>query len=295
MKRAMLLSASAIMILQSCNSVTQEFQPLEDQGMQQLATSKVNLDHPEFIRKMKNPKTYKVNLKPTPTNSICGSNDLQQVNSYDGKLGPSIEFVKTFEKAVGAMESEGKDSSSKFCTGTLISEDLFITAAHCVDSSTAKGKFVAFNYQKAKDSSQLLPQKHFKIAEVIEDGLNGLDYAVLRLDGKPGKDFGFTKINPKGSQSGDALTIIQHPKGQPKQIEAGLMEGVSGSYMTYDDIDTEPGSSGSGVLNKDGEIVGIHTNGGCGYGGGANRGVLIQDIYKASKILPTVYVKNLDI
>lgn len=293
MKKALLLSAS-VLLLQSCNSATQEFVPLEENTVQQLAVNKANLDHPDFVRKMKNPKTYKVNLKPTPTNSLCGANDLQQVNSYDGKLGPSVEFVKTFEKAVGAMESEGKDTSSKFCTGTLIGENLFITAAHCVDGST-KGKFVAFNYQKAKNSSELLPQKHFKIAEVIEDGLSGLDYAVLKLDGQPGKEFGITKLNPKGAQNGDALTIIQHPKGQPKQIEAGLMEGLEGSYMTYDDIDTEPGSSGSGVLNKDGEIVGIHTNGGCGYGGGANRGVSMPQIYKASKILPTVYVQNLDI
>src|SRR5262249_20845044 len=35
--------------------------------------------------------------------SICGSNDLQFVNAYNGLLGPSVSFVKNHKTSVGAM------------------------------------------------------------------------------------------------------------------------------------------------------------------------------------------------
>lgn len=80
---------------------------------------------------------------------FCGKDDLQHVNLYDGSLGETVEFVQANKVSVGAMESGNTDNSSKFCSGTLISENLFLTAGHCVDSSATK-KFVSFNYGKSK-------------------------------------------------------------------------------------------------------------------------------------------------
>src|SRR5262245_30496275 len=67
--------------------------------------------------------------------SICGpTNDAQHVNSYNGALGPSIAFVNANKGSKAAMERT--PTSGKFCSGSLISANLFLTAGHCVDSGT---------------------------------------------------------------------------------------------------------------------------------------------------------------
>lgn len=282
MKKNILISVSVLM-LAACNSNTQNISVLMPEMAQVNTTSSKNYDNPDFIRKMKDRANYKA-TRIIPT-SICGENDLQHVNFYDGKLGQPVEFVMKNKPAVGAMETGNSDTSSKFCSGTLISENLFLTAGHCVDSSATKNTYVSFNYEKAKDGKALLKQKHFKVVQVVEDALNSLDFSVVKLDGAPGKEFGWTKLNAVTPEKENLLTIIQHPSGEPKQVEVGHMAGVEGNYLSYGDLDTEPGSSGSGVLDNNGAIVGVHTNGGCGYESGTNKGVLLSEIIKASKVI----------
>ena len=84
------------------------------------------------------------------------------------------------------------------------------------------------------------------------------------------------------------LTIIQHPSGRPKMVDVGHKLGEAQKYMQYGDLDTEPGSSGSGVLDQEGLIVGIHTNGGCSVSSGANSGVLMTEIAKASPVIQSL-------
>lgn len=240
--------------------------------------------HPDFVRKMNNPAQYA--FQPDSRRSICGTeNNLQHVNDYNGNEAP-LDFVRGRQRAVGALARGNDASSRKFCSGTMITEDLFLTASHCIDASVTNDKFVAFNYEKAPGATQLLEQEHFKVVEVVEDGINRLDYAILRLDGKPGLKYGFSPIRAVLPEVQHQLTIIQHPKGQPKQVESGPLVSVSsGAYMAYADLDTEPGSSGSGVLDSQGFLVGVHTNGGCYSGGGANRGVKMTEIIKGSRVV----------
>jgi V8-like Glu-specific endopeptidase len=215
--------------------------------------------------------------------SICGpTNDAQHVNSYNGNLGPSVAFVQSNKGSKGALESS--PTSGKFCSGSLISNNMFLTAGHCVDSGSV-GEFVSFNFERAAGSTALLPQTHVRIAAVLEDALSGVDYAILRLDGSPGSTFGVAPVAAADPANGTAITIIGHPSGQPKQIEAGSVSSRSGNFIRYGNVDTLGGSSGSGVINNSGQIVGVHTNGGCTASGGANSGIRIARIRQVSAIL----------
>jgi V8-like Glu-specific endopeptidase len=288
--KKVLAALSALGLLAACQQAPQLLPQLSLQNPALRAMSAAaSLDHPDFVRKMKNPAQYRYAGDSVATRSICGKEDnMQNVNDYNGTLGQPVEFVKKYQAAVGALAMGNPDSSSrKFCSGTLISEDLFLTASHCIDS-TITSKFAVFNYEKAPGSSELLPQDHYKIAGVVEDRINGLDFAVLRIEGKPGQKYGWTPIRPVLPEDGHLLTIIQHPKGKVKMIESGPKVAGSGVYMGYTDLDTEPGSSGSGVLDKDGYLVGVHTNGGCYSGGGANRGVKMTEIVKGSKVIQSL-------
>jgi V8-like Glu-specific endopeptidase len=215
--------------------------------------------------------------------TICGpTNELQHVNSYNGALGPSIAFVQANKGSKGAMETT--TTSGKFCSGSLISVNTFLTAGHCVDAGTV-GEFVSFNFERAPNSTALLPQTHVRITAVLEDERGGVDYAIVQLAGTPGNTFGIAPVAAGDPAVGAALTIIGHPSGAPKQIEAGSLSSISGNFLRYGNIDTLGGNSGSGILNSAGQIVGVHTLGGCTSTGGLNSGPRISRIRAASNIL----------
>lgn len=276
--------------LTACNSAPrtafapQGFQP-QVRMMAANSQSPDTAHHPDFVRKLQDPANY--TFRPDNSRSICGKNDLQHVNDYDGSLGPSVQFVRKHQGAVGALAMGSPGNTRKFCTGTMISEDLFLTASHCIGRDITSN-YAVFNYEKANGTNSPLPEEAVRILEVVEDGeANGgrLDYAILRLEGKPGRKYGMTGIKAYDVAQGNRVNIIQHPRGQMKQVEAGPTAGLAGVYFRYADLDTEPGSSGSGVLDNDGFIVGVHTNGGCYSSGGANKGVRMSEIAKVSGIV----------
>jgi hypothetical protein len=134
------------------------------------------------------------------------------------------------------------------------------------------------------------PQVSFPIARLVEHraGPDQLDYAIFELG--PGED---TQLPPYPSAIVDVrpaavsemLGIIQHPQGEPKKIEAGPATAMNGPWILYNDLDTWGGSSGSGIRDKAGEVIGVHTNGGCGPNGGSNRGVSTVAISAVSGML----------
>lgn len=252
--------------------------------------------------------------------TICGAtDDSQPVEQYDGTLGVTQAFVNSHQKAVGQIQwndnlatiytNPGNVSGARWCSGTLVSDDLFITAGHCFDqtgggwqrprvngtsniissSEIATNMHVNFNFQ-VDPTGNPRPVSVFAITQLIEYRLNGLDFAIVRLAGNPGATWGRTAISTTDAVAGDMLCIMGHPAGVPKRIEAGPALAPSGDLIRYDDIDTQGGNSGSGVLRaSDGRIVGIHTNGGCApsspNGTDANFGQRIVAVIAASPTL----------
>lgn len=227
--------------------------------------------------------------------SICGAtDDSQPVEQYNGGLGVTQSFVANNQRAVGQIQwnanlgsvftNPGNVSAQRWCSGTLISNDLFLTAGHCFDQTgggwerprvngtaniissaqIAQNMHVNFNYQ-VDPSGNLRPVSVFPIVALVEYRLGGLDFAVIRLGGNPGATWGQSAISTTDAAAGDMICIMGHPAGVPKRIEAGPALAPSGNQIRYDDIDTQGGNSGSGVLRaSDGRLVGVHTNGGCG-------------------------------
>lgn len=225
--------------------------------------------------------------------SQCGgADDSQPVEQYDGTLGVTQQFVADHERAVGQLQwnsslasiytNPGNVNGVRWCTGTLISCDLFLSAGHCFDQTgggwirpkingtnntisveqIATNMHVNFNYQ-VDPVGVLRPVDEYAVTELVEYRLGGLDFAIVRLAGNPGAKYGFTRISPTDANVGDMLCVIQHPAGVPKRIEAGPLTDLHDNRLGYNDIDTLGGSSGSGVLGPNGQIVGVHTNGGC--------------------------------
>ncbi|WP_299784410.1 trypsin-like peptidase domain-containing protein [uncultured Marivita sp.] len=249
--------------------------------------------------------------------TICGTtDDSQPVEQYDGSLGVTRAFVDTHQSPVGVLRwhtnlasvytNPGNVAGVRWCTGTLIADNLFLTAGHCFDQTgggwnrprvngtsniissqeIATRMNVEFNFQVNSAGVQQSPVS-FAVEELIEYRLDGLDFAIVRLAGNPGQQFGVTRLAEDDGTTGDMICIIGHPAGQPKRIEAGPITNFDDFRVRYNDIDTLGGNSGSGILRaSDGCIVGIHTNGGCNAAmTGSNFGLRVTRMRAAS---PTI-------
>ena len=256
--------------------------------------------------------------------SICGAtDDSQHVESYDGTLGVTVEFVRQYSPPVGQLqwardlherfggpgESPGNVNGVRWGSGGLIALDLFITAGHCFDRETdwdlpqrggvviseaeiASLMHVNFNYQINPATGAPRAAERFPVAELLEYRRNGIDYAIVRMgrnsQGRlPGETYGTLAVAGGDLQQSNAmLCVIQHPNGSPKKIEAGPLRNRDDGRVFYNSLDTLGGSSGSPILYAaTGEVIGVHTNGGCTEFSGANFGMAIGAIRQASNIL----------
>jgi trypsin-like peptidase len=197
--------------------------------------------------------------------SQCGPTaDFTPINSYQGEFAD----VQDAEDAVVLIDGR--------CTGTLIEASagpVVVTAGHCV--GLGDRALLVFNLEDNPDGDELVTE-----GTVIEQS-TGPDYALIALDVLP-------EVTPilLTSQASERLAIIQHPRGRPKAIAEGRFLGACHQLVYYADLDTLVGSSGAGVLNRQGHLLGIHTDGDCDEKGrGSNRGWTAEAIVEASPYL----------
>lgn len=178
-------------------------------------------------------------------------------------------------------------STSAFCSGTLIDDDLFLTAGHCVatPSDCETTRFV-FNYvmADADDLGVIVPDDVFDCVEIVAHENTGtVDYAILRIDRSATPRFRPVPIRTAGEPlpvESDprvfGLVTIGHPDGIPQKTAEGPepigATGLSGAWVTdtYPDyfesnidsffdvnVDSFGGNSGSGVFSFDsrGEVL----------------------------------------
>ncbi len=250
--------------------------------------------------------------------SICERNSkLMDVEFYDGHFGLPTAFVNRHRLAVGLLrwrsdlaeryrDEAGNVSGEGWCTGTLIDDDLFLTAGHCLDSGDtgtwqlprekggvelrpaelAREFLVDFRYETSAQPDAPSTRNSAEVVRLEEHRYGGLDYAILRLAGHPGLQNGVARISPSDAQVGSPIAILQHPAAAPMKVGAGSVAQITATTIAYDTIDTLGGSSGSGILDAvSGKLLGVHTNGGCTESGGENYGVAIGALIAASPML----------
>lgn len=218
--------------------------------------------------------------QPSHIRSVCGDNQLAHVK--DPKIEVQrVNLVNIAKNSVGAMEETRQ--GHRYCSGTLISPDIFLTARHCVGSETI-GDRVVFNFEFRDDLKTLEREYVFEITDMIESSAK-FDFALLRLANSPGMMFGWSPLTSRFETPQGDVFIIQHPQGGPKQVDFGTIPGRMGSYFKHN-VDTLEASSGSGILDAKSQIVGIHTTGGCrADGGGENYGLRIEKAIETSQVL----------
>lgn len=156
------------------------------------------------------------------------------------------------------------DPTAAFCSGTLIDDDLVLTAGHCITSASScnNTRFV-FNYYRDGASSlqTVTTEDIFACTSIVarEQGTVGgqnLDYAVVRIDRPATPRFTPAPVRAGNSplNAGQGVAVIGSGSGVPFKIDDGgsvrdPRSGVLDYFVAT--TDTFGGNSGSGVYELD--------------------------------------------
>ncbi|MBL7963472.1 MAG: trypsin-like peptidase domain-containing protein [Flavobacteriales bacterium] len=175
------------------------------------------------------------------------------------------------------------------CTGQLINncaEDgipYFLTARHCTQGSNVGTWVFRFNW----DSPTCTPTTNAPTTQTVSGSTllvqnAGSDVALLQLNTPPpsGYNVFFTGWDKSGTAP-TSSTAIHHPSGDMKKISFDNDAAVSGTFngaqcwriMAWDDGTTEPASSGSGLWDQNGRLIGQL------FGGSASCTSITSDYY----------------
>jgi endonuclease G, mitochondrial len=152
---------------------------------------------------------------------------------------------------------------------------LLITNNHVLRSENDAERTVAeFNYQLT-DSGDPLPVERFHLKPDVFFLTHGdLDFALVAVElqsanGTALTSFGYCPLLAAEGKSivRDPVNIVQHPKGELKQIAIrnnpllDLPEDPGLDKLAHYETDTEQGSSGSPVFNDQWEVIALHHSG----------------------------------
>ncbi|WP_063726543.1 endonuclease [Streptomyces sp. RTd22] len=152
-------------------------------------------------------------------------------------------------------------------TGFMVSPSLLLTNNHVLRSAEEAGRSkVAFAFQDGVEGGPLTPAVFALEPHRLFVTDRALDYSLVAVaqhgtQGEALSSFGWLMLTETQGKVviGEFVNIIQHPRGEPKQIALrdNQLVDILERFLHYDS-DTREGSSGSPVFNDQWEVVALH-------------------------------------
>jgi endonuclease G, mitochondrial len=202
-------------------------------------------------------------------------------NGYERIIGASnllsVNYLLRGQRAAQAvcrikLPVEGGHS---YGTGFLVGPRLLMTNNHVLSTAAEAAQAEAeFDYEHDADGVLQKPvQFNCDPAQIFFTSTE-LDVTLVAItpmseNGVPIDRYGWLPLIPMTGKAidGEPVTIIQHPNGDPKQIAIHASKvikldpdtvPVNLDHFIHYTTDTEPGSSGSPVLNDQWQVVALH-------------------------------------
>ncbi|HET7113666.1 MAG TPA: trypsin-like peptidase domain-containing protein [Pyrinomonadaceae bacterium] len=191
-------------------------------------------------------------------------NCVNQQNDIRQQVAPAVGMIITVH-----------DEAVSTCSVTLISPNRVITAGHCMADPAEEGFSSSVSFDYAVNCNGHIPNnynpKFHKVTKVIKfrnKTMNGAyyDYCVLELAVPPG-GLGITPITMRNDLPAvnEEVFGIHHPNGAVKKLSRPhpnfATVAFSGAGGVVVNLDVSGGSSGSGLFDTQGRIVGVLSNG----------------------------------
>jgi endonuclease G len=183
---------------------------------------------------------------------ISGGNDLASVNFLDfGRLASNyVCRILVDGIAIG--------------TGFLVGPGIVMTNQHVIaDEADAEKAILQFGFEIGIDGKPA-QRRVFRIDLKRPFAISpeaSLDFAIFYVLEAEINEFGWLPLEARTDKvlEGEPVLIVQHPDGREKELCLFNSELVDrpDSFIHYT-TDTEPGSSGSPVFNRQWQVVGLH-------------------------------------
>ena len=230
----------------------------------------------ELYAQVRNLNTYQFDIseKAVGLEKIIGSKDnLLTINWLEKALNASRAVCKV-------VRGDGESG-----TGFITQDGFLFTNNHVLDSADeAANATIEFNYEVGQNGT-VKPLTTYKLdaATYVTSPVPEFDFSRVKVidnGNKPLSEWGFLEIDKDYMlKIGEPVTIIQHPSGKDKRIALRANEVVAEQNQhLYYTTDTEPGSSGAPVFNRDWKVVALHHAAKVINGRDANEGILFRNI-----------------
>jgi V8-like Glu-specific endopeptidase len=193
--------------------------------------------------------------------------------------GDFFIFTQPLEDAfhVCADERFAAQPTAAECSGVLIDDDLVLTAGHCFPTDDICSRYAFMFDYYLRDSASLEPLSWGDIygcRKIVKRVVSPdpsvvprIDYAIIQLD-RPALGRTPVKLRSAALNAGEPLSTIGCASGLPAKIDSGAhVLATRSDVLDYFllDSDTFQGSSGSGVFDVNGDLVGVLVRGGEDY------------------------------
>ena len=178
--------------------------------------------------------------------------------------------TRTFKDALGLCPGEKFEDQpiGAFCSGSLVGEDMVMTAGHCIkDDAACKDVKLVFGYKVAKKgaaaTTTVAKSEVYSCSKIVKRFLGGepgssnpagqslgADYALIKLDRKVTGHKPLPVNRAQNLKKGGKMFVMGHPVGLPVKVAAGASVRDAGKIGYFvADLDTFGGNSGSPVFN----------------------------------------------
>jgi V8-like Glu-specific endopeptidase len=200
--------------------------------------------------------------EPTDWHGPKSAGQLEKVIGTESTLVPISYLEVGLLKARAVAKIRRPDGSAG--SGFLTDDDLLITNNHVLpDAATAGSATALFNYQQTADGlSAEVDERELRPGEFFKTSAAD-DWSAVRVAASPNERWGALPLRDATVAVGDRVNIVQHPNGLPKQISfySNVVVFAGANRVQYL-TDTEPGSSGAPVFDRNWNVVALHHSGG---------------------------------
>ncbi len=192
----------------------------------------------------------------------------------------TVNYMQLKEQDINLCNGEALKFKEQYnpgdCTGFLLTQNLYITMAHCltpdfinsdevekINKIKIVNERIIFNYFQNKNGEKIIiPEANvYSIKKILDINYqnNGSDYAILELDRIFPKKVSLPLETVSKSKVGDRLVMLGYPQGLPLKVtdNGQIIRDINESQFGSN-LDAFGGNSGSLVYNLEtNEIVGL--------------------------------------